>query len=153
MVTWAITKGRETGLLSHWVAELIWPGKARDFGNCHGLAVVCGAELIAGVIYHNFEPDAGIVELSGAGISRRWLTKETLRVMFQIPFQDWNCQAVVMRVADNNEYLHSILNRVGFERYRIPRLRGRDEAENVFVLTEEAWRGNKFMKGRKIGQA
>ena len=153
MVIWAITKGRETGLLSRWVAELIWPGKARDFGNCQGLAVVEKGDLIAGVIYHNYEPDAGIVELSGAGTTRRWLTKETLRVMFQIPFTDWGCQAVVMRVADDNEYLHSILGRVGFERYRIPRLRGRDEAENVFVLTEEAWRGNKFMKGRKIGQA
>lgn len=106
--------------------------------------------LIAGMIYHNFEPDAGVVEISGAGTSKRWLTKETLRVLFQIPFKDWGCQAVVMRVSDHDEALHSILTRYGFERYKIPRLRGRDESENVFVLTDEAWASNKFNRARAI---
>lgn len=150
MITWAVTKGRETDLLSRWVAELIWPGKGRDFGNCQGLAVIEAGTLIAGMIYHNYEPDAGIVEISGGGTSKRWLTKETLRVMFQIPFKDWGCQAVVMRVADHDEALHRMLGQVGFERYRIPRLRGREEAENVFVLTVEAWRANKFNRKREV---
>jgi hypothetical protein len=43
-----------------------------------------------------------------------------------------------------------MLNAYGFERYRIPRLRGRDEAENVFVLTEENWASNKFNRKNEV---
>lgn len=150
MITWAIASPSEIGPLSKWVAGLIWPGRERDFGNCHGLAVMHGDMLIAGMIYHNYEPEAGVVEISGAGTSKRWLTKETLRVMFQIPFQDWNCQAVVMRVSDEDETLHSILRRYGFERFIIPRLRGRDRNENVFVLTDDAWRANRFNRKNEV---
>lgn len=145
---------REQRLMSAWVANQIWPGKGRDFGKCQALAVIEGEKLIAGMIYHNYEPDAGVIEISGAGTSKRWLTKETLRVMFQIPFIDWGCQAVVMRVSDEDAPLHSILDRYGFERFVIPRLRGRDKNENVFLLTDEAWAGNKFnRKEAAHGQA
>jgi hypothetical protein len=150
LITWAIAKPDEIGMLSRWVADQIWPGKRRDFGNCQGMAVIEDDTLIAGMIYHNFEPDAGVVEISGAGTSKRWLTKETLRVMFQIPFKDWGCQAVIMRVSDHDPALHSILKRYGFERYVIPRLRGRDENENVFVLTDEAWASNKFNRKNEV---
>lgn len=137
-------------MLSRWVAEQIWPGQGRDFGNCHGLAVIDEEVLIGGAIYHNFEPEAGVVEISAASISKRWLTKETLRVLFQVPFRDWQCQAVILRVSDHDEALHSILQRYGFVRYRIPRLRGRDQAENVFVLTDDAWASNKFNRKNEV---
>lgn len=141
---------REQRLMSKWVANIIWPGKGRDFGNCQALAVIEDEKLIAGMIYHNYEPDAGVVEISGAGTSKRWLTRQTLRVMFQIPFVDWKCQAVVMRVSDEDEALHSILFRYGFERYVIPRLRGRSSNENVFVLTDENWAANKFNRKSEV---
>ena len=146
MITWAFAGPTEIGPLSRWVANLIWPGKSRDFGNCQGMAVIDGETLIAGMIYHNFEPDAGVVEISGAGTDKRWLNRETLRVMFSVPFKDWGCQAVIMRVADDNRPLHRMLKAYGFDHYTIPRLRGRDASENIFVLTEEAWAGNKFNK-------
>lgn len=107
-------------------------------------------QLIAGVVYHNYEPDAGVIELSAAATSRRWLTKETLRVMFDIPFREWGCQAVVLRVSDANKVMHSIALRYGFIHYKIPRLRGREEAENVFVLTDDAWRANRFNKKEAV---
>lgn len=135
-------------MLSRWVADHIWPGQGRDFGNCRGLAVIQGDQLIGGAIWHNFEPETGVVEISAASVSKRWLTKQTLRVLFSVPFKEWGCQAVVLRVSDHDEALHSILFRYGFERFRIPRLRGRNEAENVFVLTDENWRDNKFNRAK-----
>jgi len=150
MITWAIAGPADRPHLAKWVADLIWPNKRRDFGKCQALAVIDGDTLIAGMIYHNWEPDAGVIEISGAGTDKRWLTRETLRVMFSIPFKEWDCQAVVMRVSDRDEALHRMLTAYGFQRYRIPRLRGRDEAENVFVLTDEAWRSNKFNRKREV---
>lgn len=144
MITWAIAKGNEQQMLGHWVADHIWPGANRDFGNCQGMAVIENEAVIAGAIWHNYEPDSGVIEISAAATSKRWLNRETLGVLFGVPFKEWGCQAVVMRVSDHDQALHRMLKAYGFERYRIPRLRGRDEAENVFVLTEENWKGNKF---------
>jgi RimJ/RimL family protein N-acetyltransferase len=144
-ITWGIAaNGQETAILARWVAEHIWPGRNREFGNCRGMAVIDGDELIAGIVYHNYEPDAQIIEISAASISKRWLTKETLRVMFQMPFRDFGCQALVMRVAPADKPLHRMLKAYGFEMYVLPRLRGRDEDEHVFILTDDAWASNKF---------
>lgn len=145
MITWAFAKpGREIDLLSRWVADLIWPGKGRDFGNCQGMVVIEDGQAIAGMIYHNYEPQSGVIEISGAGTSKRWLTRETLRVMFAYPFKECGCQAVVMRVASHDKPLHRMLKAYGFDHYVLPRLRGRNEDENVFILTDDAWRSNKF---------
>lgn len=148
MITWAIADRDQIGPLSRWAADLIWPGKGRDFGNCQGMAVVEGDTLIGAAIWHNFEPDSGVVEISAASTTKRWLNRQTLGVMFGVPFKEWDCQAVVLRVSDSDTPMHRMLNAYGFEHYRIPRLRGRNEAENVFVLTVEAWRANKF--NRKV---
>ena len=153
MIDCAVTRGYETEMLSRWVEDLIWPGRGKDFGNCQGLAIVDDGTLIAGMIWHNWDPDAGVVEISGAGTSRRWLTRKTLRTMFAVPFEEWGCQAVVMRVSDHDDALHRMLRSYGFEKYRIPRLRGRDEAENVFLLTDAAWAANKFNRKKSHGQA
>lgn len=110
------------------------------------MAVIENEAVIAGAIWHNYEPDSGVIEISAAATTKRWLTRTTLGVLFGIPFKEWGCQAVVMRVSDHDEALHRMLKAYGFERYRVPRLRGRDEAENVFVLTEENWASNKFQK-------
>lgn len=151
MITWAVPDEQaQIDGVAKWVAGLIWPGKKRDFGHCRALAVIDNERLIAGMIYHNFDEDARVVEISGAGTDKRWLTRETLRVMFAIPFRDWACQAIVMRVSDQNAPLHRMLKAYGFEHYRIPRLRGRDEAENVFVLTDEAWSLNKFNRKNEV---
>jgi hypothetical protein len=146
LITWAIAKGDEKRLLAQWVADIIWPGRNSDFGNCQGMAVIENEQVIGGAIWHNFEPDAGVVEISAASTSKRWLTRQTLAVMFGVPFKEWGCQAVVLRVPDHDKPMHRMLKAYGFEHYRIPRLRGRDEAENVFVLTDDAWRASKFNK-------
>lgn len=140
--------GVETDRLAWLVADRIWPGRGYNFGPCRGIAVVRGDKLAAGLIYHNYDDDAGVIEISGAAWAKGWLTRPVLRVMYGFPFIDCGCQAVVQRVSDDDTAQHRMLRAYGAERYRIPRLRGRDKAENIFVLTEEAWRGNRFNRGK-----
>jgi len=148
-ITWAIAKaGREVEMLSHWVADQIWPGKNRDFGNCHGLAVIEDEKVIGGAIWHNYEPDAGIIEISAAATSRRWLTRQTLDVMFGVPFREWKCQAVVFRVSPEDKPMHRMLKAYGGELFVLPRLRGRHLDEHVFIVTDDAWASNKFNRPR-----
>lgn len=149
--TWAFAKpGHETEWLAKMVADRIWPGAGRDFGNCRAIAVMEGEKLAAGLIYHNWYPDGAVIEISGAAWIKGWLTRAVLEVMYGYPFIDCGCQAVIQRVSDADKAQHRMLKAYGAEHYRIPRLRGRDEAENIFVTTDDAWRNNRFNKGRVI---
>lgn len=140
-------KGEETDRLAFLVADRIWPGKGMSFGPCRAIAVVENDQLAAGIIYHNYEEDAGVVEISAAAWSKHWLTRSVLKAMYDYPFESVGCQAVVQRSPDRDTAMHRMLTAYGHERYRIPRLRGPNEAENIFVLTREAWSGSKFNRG------
>ncbi|MDX3929097.1 MAG: N-acetyltransferase [Shinella sp.] len=145
-------EGVETAQLAYLVADRIWPGQGRSFGPCRGIAVVDGDELAAGIIYHNYDEDAELLEISAAAFKPGWLTRSVLKAMFDFPFVSCGCQAVVHRVPDEDEVQHRMLTSYGHRRFRIPRLRGRDKAENIYVLTREAWAGNAFNKRRIHGQ-
>lgn len=146
MIQSAFVLGIERDMLSKWVADIIWPGKSRDFGNCQAMAVVEDETLIAGIIFHNYEPDSQVIEISAASTSSRWLTRQTLRKMFAYPFEECDCQAVVLRCDPEDAHLRRMLTAYGFKMYVLPRLRGRDKDENVFILTDDAWASNKFQR-------
>ena len=101
-------------------------------------------ELIAGTLYHNYYPDYGVIELSSASISKRWLTRHVINAMFFLPFERLGCQLVVLRVSERNKSMVAIARKFGFEEVYIPRLRGRDEGEFVFTLTDDVWRASKY---------
>lgn len=113
------------------------------------MAVFDGSKLSAVMVYHNHYPDEGVVEISGAAIDRRWLTKRVLFEMFSYPFDRLECQLVVMRVSQNNHMangrgLRRMLKSYGFNEYLIPRLRGRHEDEIIFTLADDDWRANGY---------
>lgn len=147
-IEWGIVNcGVELERLSALVARKIWPEKPSQltFPFC-GIAVVRKDELLAALIYHNYEPENGVVEISGAAWHKGWLTRPVLHAMYEVPFKHLECQAVVQRVSDDDTAQHRMLKSFGAEHYRIPRLRGRDQAENIFIVTEEAWRTNNLRR-------
>lgn len=109
------------------------------------IGVVEDGRLIAGLVYHNFDPGAGVIEMSGAAIQGKyWLTSETLRRIYDYPFLEIGAQLVVMRVAEENKSLRRILTAIGYDTVVVPRLLGRDKNCAICTLTLEAWIGNKF---------
>lgn len=125
--------------ISDFVAALV-PGCERGFGPCTTMGVVKDGELIAGIIYHNWSPETGVIEISGAATDSRWLTRETLNSMFRYPFDGIGCQMVVARHSEHNKRLRRMWRAVGSTEYVIPRLKGRDEAMAISTLTDDAWR-------------
>jgi hypothetical protein len=132
-------------LVSSFVAMLI-PHCRRGFGPCKTIGVIDGAgQLIAGIVYHNFDPEAGIIEISGAALPGvHWLSRRTLLHMFGYPFIDCDCQMVVQRTPADNELLLGVLARYGYDFIKVPRLFGRDRDGVLCLLTREAWEDNKF---------
>lgn len=138
--------------LANWAAAHI-EGIRRGFKPCTTMGVFDGDELVAVMVYHNFDRPSGVIEVSGAGITPRWLTRAVLHEMFAYPFDQLGCQMIVMRVSENNSRLLRILTAYGFDHILIPRLRGRDEGERIFTLTDDAWRANGFHHHQEAREA
>ena len=128
---------------SLWASQKIF-GHFRGFGLCSTMGVFDGEELIAVMVYHNYDRKSGVIEISGAASNKEWLKRHVLREMFSVPFDNMGCQMVVMRVSPNDKALGRMLTAYGFSSYVIPRLRGRNEDEIIFTLTDTVWMNNKF---------
>ena len=132
--------------VAQFVASLI-PHCRRGFGAARAMGVIDGeGRLIGGMVYHNWDAEAEIMEMSGAAVDPRWLTRRTLAAMYQYPFLVCGCQMVVMRVPADNERLLRQLAVFGYTFFRMPRLFGRHRDGVVCSLTAENWSSNKFNK-------
>src|SRR5262245_49339050 len=92
-------------VVAPFVAQLIPECRERGFGRCVTLGIIDNdGHLMAGIVYHHYDPDAGVIEMSGGALPGRiWLMQDTLRRMYQYPFLQLGCQMVLMRVAADNE--------------------------------------------------
>lgn len=132
-------------------AGIFTPG--RQFGPSTAIGFANADEgLVAGFVYHNFEPDAGVIEVSGYSTRRSWVNKSLLNVIFQYPFEQLGCRAVVARHSEQNKRVIRIWRALGATQTKIPELRGPNEAEVVAILTSDAWQKSKFREV-KYGQA
>jgi len=127
------------------VASLI-DGLERGFEDSARAIGVIDSEgrLIGGMVYHNYCPEHGVIEMSGASMSKRWLNKRTMKAMFSYPFDGAKCQAAIMNTSEHDKALHRQLLAIGFAEYVIPRLRGKKDAAHLFVLTDDEWEKSKF---------
>lgn len=106
---------------------------------------------MAAVLFNNWDKDAGVIELVAASDSARWLTRPVLLDMFSFAFDQIKCQAALLRCDPENTRLARILTSYGFTRHDIPRLRGRDKAEALYILGDDEWRTNGFHKENAHG--
>jgi RimJ/RimL family protein N-acetyltransferase len=122
-------------------------GTGLGFGNAKSMTVFDGDQLLGSIIFHNWSPQAGVIEISAAADSPRWLARKVLDRIFRYVFDDVGCQLCVARISEENQHTQRIFRKYGFNRYLIPRLRGRNEDEWIFTLTDDAWRAGKFYRG------
>jgi hypothetical protein len=135
--------------------EIIAPFVASLIPDCHGrglpkasaaIGVIdSDGRLIAGLVYHGYQPEAGVIEITGAALpGRYWMTRETLRQMYGYPFLQLRCQMVVNRVPADDIRQLRMMAVYGYSFVKIPRLLGRDRDAVVGTLTIEDWAKNKF---------
>lgn len=119
--------------------------------SCAGVAVAdADGNMVAGWIWHNWNPEAGTLEFSGASITAKWMTRAILQELFAYAFA--NAQMVVTRNGADNTRLHRQLAAFGFRRYDIERLFGRDSDGVVWTLTDDDWKASRFYIGANNGQ-
>lgn len=130
----------ENRRVAEFASSVIWDAGHDVFGPHSTMGVYEDGELIAGMVYHNWHDKAGVLEISGGAVTKRWLQPHVLKAMFNFPFDMVGAQMVVMRVSEKNKPLVRMLKRFGFKGVLIPRLRGRDENEWILTLTDDDWK-------------
>lgn len=143
MILWATPGDALYAPLVGFITERIW-GKPQEMTQGTVMAVTQGETIIGACLFHNWQPDEGVIELTSASVSPRWLNRPVLQAMFAYAFDALRCQAAVMRVDPENTRMCRIASAFGFKRYDIPRLRGRNKAEALFILGDDEWRSGKF---------
>lgn len=130
--------------MADWVAARIW-GRTGAFDSFKAMGVAsANGRLVAGLVFHNWEPDAGVIEVSAAAVDRKWLTRRVATAAMTYAFKDCACQMVTARHDERNTPARKIWVALGSTETRIPRLYGRDADGIVATLTDEAWAASKF---------
>lgn len=140
----------ENEMVGAFVSNLIWgrPDGIRDYCS---MGVFNEGALVGGTLYHNWHPESGVIELTSASVTPRWLTRTVIKAMFSLPFDILKCQLCVLRVSERNKRMVRIARKFGFSEFLIPRLRGRDESEFVFTLTDDQWAASPYNRGAANG--
>jgi RimJ/RimL family protein N-acetyltransferase len=129
------------------------PGGQRGFGEFRGVGFLDNAgRLEAGIVYHNWNPECGVVEVSAASLHRKWVTRDRLRAIFGTPFERFGCRMIVARTSERNEVVRRIWRSIGGSEHVIPGLRADGEAEVILTLHARDWFSSRFARGHN-GQA
>jgi RimJ/RimL family protein N-acetyltransferase len=132
----------QTEVVAGFVAQML---RVEYFGNCSAIGFLDReGRLDAGVVYHDWNPEGGVIEISAAGVHPRWCTRGRLRMILGYPFDQLGCQMVMARTSEKNVVSLGICRRLGAETHRIPRLYGRDVAGFIMTITDDQWRGGKY---------
>ncbi|MEO1140745.1 MAG: N-acetyltransferase [Pseudomonadota bacterium] len=128
--------------IGEFVAYKTWGDLNSLFPVYSTLGVFKDRTLIAGVVYHDYSPEHGTIDYSGATDDPSWLKGATLHHMFAYPFERLGCQMVITVNSANNKRLHRQLRRLDHKAHYIRRLWGRDEDAIHWTFTKEAWEAN-----------
>ena len=124
-----------------------------DFGECQAIGFEIDNNLVAGVVFQNWDTKAQRIEIAAAAVDPRWMTRKSLQTIFGYVFNTVGCQLCVLQVSEFNGRMRSIARRLGFTEYHIPRMRGRNEALAFYTLTDEQWQMSRIRSSRVAPKA
>ena len=102
--------------VAKWVAARIPHVGDVGFGPCEAIGVVGSNGLIAGVVYHDYQPRAGSIQLSMAADNPRWAKKEIIAGLLRYPFEQLKCYRVWTGTPIDNTMALRVNSKIGFTR-------------------------------------
>lgn len=119
----------------------------RGFGACtSGVVVDANSNIAAVLIFHNWQPEAGVIEVTAVAEDAKWAQRGVLKEAFGYIYGKLSCQMAVARCATGNDRVRRLWKAFGAREYIIPRLRGRNDAETILTLTDDAWKASRFAR-------
>lgn len=120
-------------------------GDGDGIGRHRALGVIDDTgKLVAGLVFFNWLPQHGTIEVSAASTHPGWATRAVMKEAFSYIFDGCSCQMAYARTDTANERVRRLLKAVGASEHIIPRMRGREASEAILTVTQEAWTASRF---------
>lgn len=103
-------------LVADWVGSLIPHVGQTGFGPAYAIGVCRKDTLIAGMVYHEYHPDAGTMQISMAAASPMWARRHIIRALLAYPFEQAGCFKVWTCTPIDNVKALKVNEHVGFRR-------------------------------------
>ncbi len=101
--------------VAEWVAARIPHVESDGFGKCVGVGVVGQTgSLMAGVVFHDYQPACGTVQLSCAADTPKWASRKIVRAILHVPFMQYACNKVWTATPHQNERAIKFNKGIGF---------------------------------------
>ena len=136
--------------VADFVKQFIPECRERGFGKCKAIGVADETGLLGGLVYRNWCPETGTIEISGGALPlTNWLSRRTIQIMYDYPFYQVGCQMVIKTTMADNMIVLRIMHAVGFDLHLVKRLGGRDKDGVLGTLTVEQWEASRYNMNRK----
>lgn len=140
-------------LIAKWAALHIPTMKDDpDFGPCSAIGVLDANETpVAAVVFNNYHPSWGTIEISCAATSARWLTKRLITGILSYPFGQLGCQRVQASTPLSATSARQFLKKLGFTLEGVGRsAMGAGVDVEVWSLLADEWAVSRFNVGRVV---
>jgi len=129
----------EDARVARWVAARIF-GPGGGFDPCSAIGVERDGDLAAGVVYHDWQPDFGTMQLSIAADTPRWATPGTVAALLRYPFAQQGANKAWVAVPARNTRSLRLATGLGFvAEARLAEHFGDDDAVILRMFKRE-WR-------------
>lgn len=145
------TNPAENAAVGAFVSSRIF-GRPDGFQCFSSMGVFKDGQIIGGVIFHDWQPYRGTIEMSVAGDKSRWITRDVINDAMRFIFDDMKCQMVLGQAASTNQDALALDRRIFGNEVVIPRMMGRNIDGHVFSLTEEQWRLHRMNKSANMSR-
>lgn len=140
--------------IPHLAVRVPYFDKGAVLGPAVGIGVLSPAgDLIAGTVFHGYDPFVKAMEVSCAAITPRWGNREVFGAILRYPFETADCQRLTAvtprRSPEGATSPRQFLEGLGFKREgSIRRGFGSDNAI-VYGLLREEWLEGRFCRPRR----
>lgn len=103
-----------------WVARHTPHVSVDGYGSCTALGIISeDRQPMAGIVYHDYQPRNGTIQMSVAAECPRWATKNILRGLFAYPFRQLGVNKVWAGIAFKNARARRFVEGIGFKQEAI----------------------------------
>lgn len=101
--------------ITEWVAERIPAAAGIGFGPSHSIGVVIEGRVASGVVFHDWQPRQGTIQLSIAAENPRWASRANIRAILSYPFDQIGAIKVWAVIPHTNERVVRFAKALGFK--------------------------------------
>jgi RimJ/RimL family protein N-acetyltransferase len=101
-------------LVTDWVIERVPEADADSFWPCVAIGVASGDRLIAGVLFHDWRPQFGVIELSMAADSPIWARRSIIKTLLAYPFDQLGANKLFTVAPSENTAALKVNRHIGF---------------------------------------